>query len=103
MKEGFYLLLRLVYVYVPKATATSAMANMITVADENSFIVVVGVGVGAPGSVTLLLVGMNTGCMARDWVMVVESVVSVDVVPPTEPTTSQHSSLKPEPGVAVKV
>ena len=90
------------YTYVPNATATNAMANMIIVADENSFIVVVGVGV-APDSVTVLLVGMNTGCMAVAAVIVVVSVVSVEVVPAIPDTTTQQSSLKPDPGVAVKV
>ena len=94
-------MVRLVYVYVPNATASNAMTNMIAAADENSF--TVGVGVAVVGSVTVLLVGMNIGCMASAWFMVVVSVVSVDVVPPTPPTTTQQSSLKPEPGVAVKL
>lgn len=89
------------YVYVPNATASNAMTNMIAAADENSF--TVGVGVAAVGSVTELLVGMNIGCTARAWFMVVESVVSVDIVPPTPPSTIQHSNLKPVPGAAVKV
>ena len=87
------------YAYVPKVTATNAIAKMITVADENSFIV----GVGAVGSVTVLLVGMNIACMAVDWVTVYVSVVSVEVVPPTFPTITQHRNLKPVSAVAVKV
>jgi len=87
---------------------TAIIASTATVKPENIFdgggvAVAVGVGVAEPGSVTVLLVGMNTGCIAVAAVIVVVSVVSVEVVPAIPDTTIQQSSLKPDPGVAVKV
>lgn len=63
-KGRFYFFAFLVYVYVPKATATSITDAMIAVADENSFTVVVGVGL-VDGNVTLLPVGMKYACSAH--------------------------------------
>ena len=91
------------YAYVPTAVATSTAARTATIADENSSILV-GVGVGdTDGSVTELLVGIQTHSMAAPlevgvYVSVLE-VYKLFVVP----STTQHRNLKPVPGVCVMV
>ena len=52
------------YVYVPNATATSAITMASVVAVENSLTFGVGVGVVTAGSVIPLLVGTKSACMA---------------------------------------